>query len=150
MLRAVANVRGECLRAVHRSSDKDFGYRRHEPEPETLEMRREPVTRIQWKGRESVPVVSQLLEYTEQIELQLAPEYNHALFEKLHPEAPRAVVEQVDRTGGAELLNTVSEIRGLEDMALLVDTLAAEDVSLHIISPPAVIIEVPDPGPAAA
>lgn len=114
-------------------------------------MQKDPVMRVQWKGRETVPMVSQLLEYTEQIELQLAPEYNHALFRKLHPEAPRATLERVDRTGGAELLNTVSQIRGLEDLALLVDTLDAEDVSLHIVSPPMVIIEVPaDPRPTAA
>lgn len=114
-------------------------------------MQKDPVMRVQWKGRETVPVVSQLLEYTEQIELQLAPEYNHALFEKLHPEAPRATVELVDRTGGAELLKTVSQIRGLEELALLIDTLDAEDASLHIVSPPMVIIEVPDnPGPMAA
>jgi hypothetical protein len=113
-------------------------------------MSKEPVMSVQWKGRETVPAVSQMIGYAEQIELQLAPEYNHALFRKLHPEAPRAVVESVDKSGDAELLNTVSAISGLEDLALLVDLLRAEDASIHIVSPPRVIIQVPGGPPAAA
>ncbi len=113
-------------------------------------MKKEPVIHLQWNGRETVPMVGQMLGRTELIEIQLAPEYNHALFQKLHPEAPRAAVENIDKSGDAELLNTVSEINGLEDFALLVDVLRSEDASLHIVSPPMVIIEIPGGAPAAA
>lgn len=113
-------------------------------------MKNEPVTRVTWKGRETVPVVSQLLERSEQIELRLAQGYNHALFQKLHPEAPHASVESIDKTGDAELLNSVSEITGLEDLALLVEVLRAERVSLHVVSPPTIVIQLPDNPPAAA
>ncbi len=113
-------------------------------------MKKEPVVHLQWNGRETVPLVSQMLEQTDLIEIQLAPEYNHALFEKLHPEAPRAVVETVNKSGDAELLNTVSQINGLEDFALLVDVLRTEEAALHIVSPPTVIIEMPGGAPAAA
>jgi hypothetical protein len=113
-------------------------------------MKNDPVKRVQWHGRETVPIVSRLLETTDQIELELARGYNHALFRKLHPEAPRATVEQVDKTGNAELLNTVSEITGLEDLVLLVEILQEEDASLHIVSPPAIVIQVQDNPPAAA
>jgi hypothetical protein len=113
-------------------------------------MKNKPLKRLRWQGRETVPVVSQLLETTDQIELELAPGYNHALFRKLHPEAPRATLEQVDRTGDAELLNTVSEITGLEDLVLLVEVLQDEEASVHIVSPPAIVIQVQDYPPAAA
>lgn len=113
-------------------------------------MQNEPVKRLRWQGRQTVPVVSQLLGTTDQIELELARGYNHALFRKLHPEAPRATVELVDKAGSAELLNTVSEITGLEDLVLLVEVLQDEEASVHIVSPPAIVIQVPDNPPAAA
>lgn len=113
-------------------------------------MKNEPVTRVRWKGRETVPQVSRLLASAEQIELELAQGYNHALFRKLHPEAPRASVEQVDKSGNAELLNTVSEITGLEDLVLLVEILREEAVSVHIVSPPTIVIQAPHNPPAAA
>ena len=114
-------------------------------------MRNDPVTSVQWNGRETVPMVSQMIAYTDQIELCLAAEFNHALFQKLHADAPKGRVESVDTAGDAELLNIVSEIRGLEDLALLVDVLRAEDASVRIVSPPSIIINVPgrqppDPG----
>jgi hypothetical protein len=106
-------------------------------------MKQEPVTSVQWNGRETVPMVSQVIAYSRQIEIQLAPEYNHALFLKLHPDAPLTEKESVDKSGDAELLNRVSEINGLENIALLVDTLRAEDAWVHIVSPSRIIIGVP-------
>ncbi len=106
-------------------------------------MRKEPVTRLQWNGRETVPMVSQMIAYTNRIELRLAPEYNHALFKKLHPDAPQGRIESVDKAGDAELVNVMSEINGLEDLALLVDVLRAEDAAVRIVSPPNIIISVP-------
>lgn len=113
-------------------------------------MNREPVIRVQWSGRETIPEISQLIRDADRIELQLAPEFNHALYEKLHPEAPRATVEQVDRSGDAGLLDTVSAIAGLEELADLVEVLRAEDASVHIVSPPTIVIELPGGPPAAA
>ena len=52
-------------------------------------MRNEPVTSVQWNGRETVPMVSQIIAYTDQIELCLAAEFNHALFQTLHADAPQ-------------------------------------------------------------
>jgi len=113
-------------------------------------MKKEPVMSVQWNGRETVPMVNQVIAYSRQIEIQLAPEYNHALFRKLHPEAPLSEVESVDKSGDAQLLNRVSEINGLEDIALLVDMLRAEDAWVRIVSPSRIIIGVPGDPPAAA
>jgi hypothetical protein len=99
-------------------------------------MEKEPVMNVQWNGRETVPIISQMIAYAGRIELRLAPEFNHALFQKLHPEAPHSVVESLDRSGDAELLNVVSEVDGLHDIALLVDILRAEDAWVQIVSPP--------------
>jgi hypothetical protein len=104
----------------------------------------ETVVNIQWNGRETVPMVSQILGHAGRIVLQLAPEFNHALFRKLHPEAKHRPIEGVDKAGDAGLLRSVSEIEGLEDLALLIDLLRAEDARVHIVSPPRLIIEVPE------
>ena len=103
---------------------------------------------ILWNGPETVPVVSQILGHAGRIVLQLAPEFNHALFLKLHPEAKPRPIERVDKAGDVGLLKSVSEIEGLEDLVLLIDVLRAEDAWVHVVSPPRLIIEVSN-GPAA-
>ena len=113
-------------------------------------MRKEPVISVHWNGRETVAMLSQTIAHTGQIQLRLPPEYNHALFQKLHPEAQGSTIENVERSGDPELLKTVSEIDGLEDLALIVDMLHAEEASVQIISPPEVIIRIPGEVPPAA
>ena len=113
-------------------------------------MENEPIMNVRWDGRETVPIISQMIAYAGRIELQLAPECNHALFQKLHPEAPHGGGESVDKSGDAELLEEVANIEGLEEIALLVDILQDEDAWVHIVSPPTIIIEIPEEPPAAA
>jgi hypothetical protein len=113
-------------------------------------MRKEPVISMHWNGRETVAMLTQAIAYTSQIQLRLPPECNHALFERLHPEARGLTVENLDRSGDPELLRTVSEIDGLEDLARIVDMLHAEEASVQIVSPPEVIIRIPGELPPAA
>jgi hypothetical protein len=113
-------------------------------------MRKEPVISVNWNGRETVAMLSQAIAYTAQIQIRLPPECNHALFQRLHPEARGSTIENVDRSGDPELLKTVSEIDGLEDLALIVDMLHAEEAAVQIVSPPEVIIRIPGELPPAA
>jgi hypothetical protein len=110
----------------------------------------EPVVRVQWSGRDTVAMISEAIAYTGEIRLRLPPECNHALFERLHPEERGQTIEIVHKSGDPDLLKAVSEIAGLEDLALIVDVLHAEEASVQIVSPPEVIIRVPGEPPAAA
>jgi hypothetical protein len=56
----------------------------------------------------------------------------------------------VHRSGDPDLLKTVSGIDCLEDLALIVDMLHAEEASVQIVSPPEVIIRIPGEPPPAA
>jgi hypothetical protein len=113
-------------------------------------MRTVPAVSVEWNGRETVALVSQMIAYTGQIRLWLPPECNHALFHRLHPEAGGRVIETVDRSGDPDLLKDLSGIEGLEDLALIVDMLHAEEASVQIVSPPQVIIRIPGALPPAA
>jgi hypothetical protein len=113
-------------------------------------MRKAPVISVHWNGRETVAMLSQAIAHTGQIQLRLPPEHNHALFQRLHPEARGSTIENVNRSGDADLLKTVSGIDGLEDLALIVDMLHAEEASVQIVSPPEVIIRIPGKLPPAA
>ena len=109
-----------------------------------MKMDEESRIRLSWDGRASADNIQTLLGEPGCIEIRLAPEYNHALYSRLHSAAARAGVEEIDRSGGAELLETVAGIRGLEDFSQLVAPLAQSGASVHIESPPRVIIEIPD------
>ena len=113
-------------------------------------MRRKPVISVDWNGRETVAMLSQAIAHTGQFRLRLPAEYNHALFQKLHPEALGSTIENVHRSGDSDLLKTVSGIDGLEDLALIVDMLHDEEASVQIVSPPEVIIRIPGEPPPAA
>ena len=99
---------------------------------------------LHWNGRTSVHQITSLLEQTDQIAIQLAPGYNHALYSRLHSSSARAGNEDIDRTGGAELLEVIAGIQGLEAFAELVEPLSQAGVSVHIESPARVSIELSD------
>ena len=109
-----------------------------------MKMDEESRIKLSWSGRASADRIQNLLGKPGCIEIRLAPEYNHALYSRLHSAAAQAGAEDIDMTGGAELLETVAGIRGLEDFSQLVEPLAQTGASVHIESPPRVIIEIPD------
>jgi hypothetical protein len=105
-------------------------------------MRKENVVSLQWHGRDTVGTVRQIIAHRGRIVLRFATNLNHALFRKLHPQAMHGAVEQLDCAGDAGLLQTISEIRGLEDLAPLADVLRAADARVHVLSPPRLVIDV--------
>jgi hypothetical protein len=86
-----------------------------------------------------------LLMHARQIEIALPADYNHALFRALNPGAPPAIVENTDVSGGAELLEPIAAVHGLEALAPLARALRASHASLHVVSPPKLVITVPPP-----
>jgi hypothetical protein len=106
-------------------------------------MGREPLIRLTWHGLETLEAVPKLLNQTEQIEIELPNDYNHALFSTLHPEASTAELEDIDISGGPELLAEIATIKGLEGFAALIDVLKSVQATIQITSPPKLLIIVP-------
>ena len=106
-------------------------------------MDKEPLIRLTWHGHETVSLIPGLINEFEKIEITLPLEYNHALFEKLHPDARAADLEDIDAHGGPELLSRIATISGLEEMEKLTKDLHAVQAEVHIVSPPTLLITMP-------
>jgi hypothetical protein len=107
-------------------------------------MERGAKIQLLWGGQVTTRKIQSLIGQSAYIEIQLAPEYNHVLFSRLHSAAAQAGPEDIDITGGPELLETIAVIKGLESLSELVEPLADAGASVHIESPPRIIIQIPD------
>jgi hypothetical protein len=106
-------------------------------------MEKEPLIRLTWRGRETVQLIPALLDQAEQIEIALPANYNHALFRALNPEAPPSALEELDASAGADLLNDIATIHGLEELATLTPTLSGVGARVRLVSPPTLVISMP-------
>lgn len=109
-------------------------------------MTQQPAIPILWRGRETVDEVLDRLQGACDIELQLANEYHHALFRALHPDAPPGQPEELDAAGGAELLQRLKHIRGLEAIAELVAPLQRGRARVHVTGRAKIAITLPPAG----
>jgi hypothetical protein len=103
-------------------------------------MEKEPLIKLTWHGHETIASLPVLLEQAGQIAIALPANYNHTLFRRLHPEAQAAGVEDVNRSGGPELLAEIAAIAGLEEFAVLTEALTTAGATVQVVSPPQVII----------
>ena len=103
-------------------------------------MEKEPLMSVTWRGRETIAAVTQLLNQAEQIEIVLPANYNHTLFSTFHPDAPPSALEDIDVSGGPQLLEEIAAIRGLEELAELAQPLRDAGASVQLVSPPKLII----------
>lgn len=111
-------------------------------------MDREAVIRLNWKDDETIAAIPELLMHAQQIEITLPADYNHALFRALHPDASASEPEELDTHAGPEVLADIASVRGLEKLTGLIEPLAAAHASLHVLSPPTLVIELPSPDQA--
>lgn len=98
-------------------------------------MNDKPEERLIWEGQTTLTALRGLVEARINFELQLAPDYHYALFRHLYPDATAGEPEWIDMHGGAELLERIAEIHGLNELAELAAPIAAAGGSIHIQSP---------------
>jgi hypothetical protein len=110
-------------------------------------MDKEPLIELPWRGQETIASVPRLLDKARQVKITLPANYNHSLSSVFHPDAPPGQPEAVDVSGGAELLAAVASIKGLEGIAQLADGLPTEELSVRVVSPPAIVMTL---GPLSA
>lgn len=103
-------------------------------------MEKTPSITLPWHGQETIESIPQLLEHSQQIEVVLPDSYNHALFTVLHPDAPPAQLEDMDSSGGPELLGAIAKVKGLEGFGQLVDDAAIADVTVQVTTPARILI----------
>lgn len=103
-------------------------------------MEKTPSITLPWHGQETIESIPQLLEHSQQIEVVLPDSYNHALFTALHPDAPPAQLEDMDSSGGPELLGAIAKVKGLEGFAQLMDDAAIADAIVQVVTPARILI----------
>ena len=109
-----------------------------------------PVNRVRWSGTVSVAEVEATLERCGHVEIQLPPDFHHALYVRINPDAGVARVEQIDVSDGLDLLHKVASIRGLDDINALEATVRDHHARVHLLSPvPLIIISLPHGEPRA-
>jgi hypothetical protein len=106
-------------------------------------MEKEPLIKLPWHGHETIASIPALLDKGQRIEITLPANYNHALFRVLHPDEPTAQLEEIDASGGPELLADIATVTGLEEFAALTQALAAAHATVQVVSPPKVLITLP-------
>jgi hypothetical protein len=101
-------------------------------------------TRLLWEGQSTLGKLRELVQARNNFELQLPQDYHFALFLHLYPDAPPGGPDLVDVSGTAELFKKVAEIRGLEQLADLVEPVTAAQAKVHIQSPaPGILVRFP-------
>lgn len=93
-----------------------------------------------WRGKETVDAILASLAPPARVEIVLPENYNHALFACLNPEADTAQTEELDIEGDVVLLRKVASLRGLEDLAVLIEPLSGLAATVAVLSPPRIVI----------
>ena len=94
---------------------------------------------IEWSGEATIPEIGAALDTSGRADIVLPANYNHALFVHLYPET-EAGMEDIDVTGGAEVIRSIAEVEGLQDLDALADLVEATGAEVRVISPPCIII----------
>ena len=100
-----------------------------------------------WEGRRSAEQAAAALGAGQTVVLQLPADYNHALFERLHPHASPGVTETIDAHGGAELLEEAAKLSGLAPLAELAEAARAAGARVSVRSPAIISIHPGAPAP---
>lgn len=112
-------------------------------------MRQNPINRVRWAGDSSIPEVQEILERTGYVEIQLPPDFHHALFRRLHPGDTPAGMEMIDVADGVDILAKVATVRGLAEIQSLESLVLRLHARVHLISPvPLIILSVDNPAGA--
>jgi len=107
-------------------------------------MDREPLIKLTWRGNETIESVPSLLDRAEQLEIDLPAEYNHSLFCLFHPHSSPAQLENINISGGPQLLAEIATIKGLAEFKALIEPLGTLKATVQVLSPPKVIFTRPD------
>lgn len=97
-------------------------------------------TVFSWRGKETADAILASLVPPARVEIVLPANYNHALFAGLNPETDAAQTEELNIEGDVMLLRKVAGLRGLEDLAALIEPLSGLAATVTVLSPPRIVI----------
>ncbi len=108
-----------------------------------------PVARLMWFGAATLGQCDLLLRGGRNVEVDLPPDFQHALVVCLRPDAPEcpcrpavgeAACPALDVRGGAELLGLIAGIKGLEMWRQIEPVVIACHAAVRVVSPARVLL----------
>ncbi|MHB1215939.1 MAG: hypothetical protein ACYCY9_13240 [Thiobacillus sp.] len=103
-------------------------------------MARSNGTAFTWRGKQTVDEILGSLVPPTRVEIMLPLNFNHALFARLCPDDASAQAEVLNIEGDETLLRTIATLRGLEDLAALIEPLSGLEARVTVLSPPRIVI----------
>jgi hypothetical protein len=97
---------------------------------------------LQWHA-EHLPEVEAALSRGDAVEIALPAGTHHALYMHMRPAAVPGEGASFEATGGAELLDALAGVAGLEDLARFVEPLARAGYSVMVSSPDPTLVLLP-------
>lgn len=101
--------------------------------------------RFLWEGDATVKAAREALARGAAVEIALPLGVHHALFRHLYPDTAQGMPEDLDETGGPELLRRVSTVAGLEELARLERPAKAAGYRVQLLSPDPAVVLIPPP-----
>ena len=99
-------------------------------------MNREPsVVALRWPGADTLKNARAAIRSRLSVEIELPLEVHYALYKHLHPDRPHTPSEDIDASGGAELLAPISTVAGLADLQQLESAVRRAHYRVHLTSP---------------
>ena len=99
------------------------------------------MVRLRWPGIDALKAALAAIGSGMPIEIELPLEVHYALFKHLQPErphgrsGPHGRSEDIDASGGAELLETIATVAGLEELKELEPAVRHARYQVRLISP---------------
>jgi hypothetical protein len=112
-------------------------------------MNREPnPVPLRWPGIQTLKAARAAIRNGDPVEIELPLEVHYALLKHLHPGQARTGSEDIDASGGAELLGPIATVAGLEELKDLVPAVRRARYTLRVTSPePRLILTPPEREP---
>ncbi len=99
-------------------------------------MTRAPTTiALRWPGTGTMKDARAAIRRGEPVDIELPLEVHYALFKHLHPGRPHTPSEEIDASGGAELLAPIATVAGLQDLKELEAAVRKARYHVHLTSP---------------
>lgn len=99
-------------------------------------MTREPTTvPLRWPGTETLKAARAAIRGGSPVEIELPLEVHYALYAHLHGQRKQSAAENIDASGGAELLAPIATVAGLEELGHLQTAVRRAHYRVRLLSP---------------
>jgi len=99
-------------------------------------MTRESTTvALRWPGTGTLKEARAAIRRGIPVDIELPLEVHYALYKHLHPDRPHTPSEEIDASGGAELLAPIATVAGLQDLKELESAVRKARYGVRLTSP---------------